>query len=168
MNIVAMAIIGSIVLETTKGTIKLRLFPDRAPIHSANFVKLVQDGFYDGLIFHRIIPGFMSQGGDPEGTGSGGPGYQIPAEMGVPHEAGALAAARLGDQVNPERKSSGSQFYLCHDDTGCKHLDGNYSVYGKIVEGLEVNTSLTVTYDQSGPIEGIEPDKIIKASIITE
>jgi len=155
-------------LETSKGLLKFRLFPDRAPIHCANFVKLVQDGFYNGLIFHRVIPGFMSQGGDPEGTGGGGPGYQIPAEMGVGHEAGSLAAARLGDEVNPERKSSGSQFYICHDDGGCRHLDGNYSVYGKLVEGVEINTTLNVTYDSQGPIEGIEPDVIIKATITSE
>jgi len=157
-----------VVMETSKGILKFRLFPDRAPLHCANFVKLVQDGFYDGIIFHRVIPGFMSQGGDPDGTGSGGPGYQIPAEIGVGHEAGSLAGARLGDQVNPQRKSSGSQFYICHDDTGCRHLDGQYSVYGKLVEGIDVNRSLNVTYDRNGPIKGIEPDVIIKATVVSE
>ncbi len=157
-----------VVFETTKGTLKIRLFPDRAPLHTANCVKLVQDGFYDGLIFHRVIPGFMSQGGDPDGTGEGGPGYDIPAEIGVEHEAGAMAGARLGDAVNPERRSSGSQFYFCHDDTGCKHLDGQYSVYGKIVDGLDINRSLAVTYDASGPIQGVESDVIKKATLEIE
>jgi len=154
-----------VVMETTKGTMKFELYPDHAPIHSANFVKLVQDGFYDGLTFHRIIPGFMSQGGDPDGDGTGGPGYQLPAEISAGHRAGALAAARLGDQVNPERKSSGSQFYICHNDEGCAHLDGHYSVFGRIVDGHPVNTKLNVTYDSNGPIDGIEPDTITKMSL---
>ncbi len=147
------------VLETTKGTIRIRLFPDAAPIHSANFVKLIQEGFYDGLTFHRIIEGFMSQGGDPEGTGSGGPGYTLPAEIGLPHEAGRVSAARLGDEMNPERRSSGSQFYLCHTTEGVAHLDGDYSVFGQIIEGQDVNLALNV----SGP--GVEPDKIDRAYV---
>lgn len=130
------------VFETSKGTIKIKVFPDDAPLHAANFVKLVQDGFYDGLTFHRVIPNFMSQGGDPEKTGMGGPGYTIPAEIGATHDAGRLAAARTGDEVNPERRSSGSQFYLCHSKSGCAHLDGQYSVYGEIIEGQDVNLKL--------------------------
>lgn len=154
------------VLETTKGIMKIRLFPDAAPIHSANFVKLIQEGFYDGLTFHRVIQGFMSQGGDPEGTGAGGPGYTLPAEINLPHEVGSLAAARQGDQVNPERRSSGSQFYLVHTREKCAGLDGAYTVFGKIIQGQDVNLSLTVTQDaQSRPIEGVEPDKIIRAYI---
>lgn len=146
------------VLETTKGTIKIRLFPEKAPLHSANFVKLIQDGFYDGLTFHRVIPGFMSQGGDPTGDGTGGPGYTILAEIGMKHDAGRLAAARLGDAVNPERRSSGSQFYLCHNREGTAHLDNQYTVYGEIVDGLNINISLA-------PQGSGQADSIVKAYI---
>ncbi|HDS30890.1 MAG TPA: peptidylprolyl isomerase [Firmicutes bacterium] len=148
------------VLETSKGTIRLKLFPDEAPIHSANFVKLIQDGFYDGLTFHRVIKDFMTQGGDPEGTGTGGPGYNLPAEISLPHSAGSLAAARQGDEVNPMKESSGSQFYMCHTTEGVQHLNGQYSVFGQIIEGQDVNLALNVT----GP--GVVPDKIIRAYIV--
>jgi cyclophilin family peptidyl-prolyl cis-trans isomerase len=147
------------VLETTKGTIKIRLFPDSAPIHCANFVKLIQDGFYDGLTFHRVIQNFMSQGGDPLGDGTGGPGYTLPAEIRERHEAGSVAGARLGDDVNPRRNSSGSQFYICHSTQGCAHLDGQYTVFGKVIEGQDVNLSLNVTG------QGVVPDKIIHAYV---
>ena len=153
-----------VVLQTTKGIIKIRLIPDAAPIHSANFVKLVRDGFYDGLTFHRVIKGFMSQGGDPEGTGRGGPGYTLPAEIGLPHYPGSVAAARLPDEYNPERRSSGSQFYMCHTRERCAKLDGAYTVFGNIVEGQDVNLSLTPTHDDNNnPIPGVVPDKIIDA-----
>lgn len=145
------------VLETTKGVIRIRLFPDEAPIHSANFVKLIQDGFYDGLLFHRVIDDFMSQGGDPMGDGSGGPGYDLPAEINLTHAAGRVAAARLGDSVNPRRYSSGSQFYMCRSTEGCARLDGQYTVFGEIVEGRDVNLALRVTE------VGVEPDRIIRA-----
>jgi len=152
-----------VVLETTKGIIKIRVHPEAAPIHSANFVKLVMDGFYDGLKFHRVIQGFMSQGGDPEGTGQGGPGYTLPAEIGLPHVAGSIAAARLRDEDNPERRSSGSQFYLCHTDESCARLNGMYTVFGQIVEGLDVNLSLSVNYTGQGAIPGAPTDSIIRA-----
>lgn len=111
-----------VVMETTAGTIKLRLYND-TPLHKANFLKLVKDGYYDGLLFHRVIKDFMVQGGDPDSKdapagkmlGSGDPGYTIEAEINYPvryHKYGALAAARTGDEVNPERRSSGSQFYI--------------------------------------------------------
>ena len=146
------------VLETSKGIIRITLSPDDAPIHSANFVKLIQDGFYDGLTFHRVIDGFVSQGGDPDGTGSGGPGYTLPAEISLPHLEGSVAAARTSDAINPERRSSGSQFYLCHTIEQCGRLDGAYSVFGQIIEGQDVNLAMTVT----GP-RFIEPDTIIRA-----
>jgi cyclophilin family peptidyl-prolyl cis-trans isomerase len=154
-----------VVFETTKGVMKIRLFPDQAPIHSANFVKLVQEGFYDGLTFHRVMENFMSQGGDPEGTGQGGPGYTLPAEIGLPHRAGSVAAARVGDQYNPQRRSSGSQFYICHTDESCARLNGAYTVYGQVVEGLDVNRSLSINYTNQGPIPGAETDSIIRAYI---
>jgi cyclophilin family peptidyl-prolyl cis-trans isomerase len=142
------------VLETTKGIIKIRLFPDQAPIHSANFAKLIQEGFYDGSPFHRVIAGFMTQGGGrPDGSDSG---YVIPAEIGLPHKDGSLAAARTD---NPQRNSSGSQFYLCHSQEGSAHLDGAYTVYGEIIEGQDVNLSINVTNP------GVEPDRIIRAYI---
>jgi peptidyl-prolyl cis-trans isomerase B (cyclophilin B) len=153
--------------QTTKGLIKIKVFPEDAPLNSANFVKLSSDGFYDGITFHRVIKGFMSQGGDPTGTGAGGPtpDYTLPAEIGLPHVAGSVAAARTN---NPEERGSGSQFYLCHSTEGCSMLDGKYTVFGQIIEGQDVNLSLNVTYDHSGPIQGVEPDKIIKAWVEVE
>ena len=134
-------------IQTTHGTMTVRLYSD-TPLHRDNFVKLAKSGFYDGLLFHRIIPGFMIQGGDPytrDSTkiaqyGSGGPGYTVPAEIvaGRTHKKGALAAARRGDPVNPAKESSGSQFYIVQDADGCRHLDGEYTVFGEVVEGLDV------------------------------
>ena len=134
-------------IKTTDGTMTVRLYAD-TPLHRDNFVKLARSGFYDGLLFHRIIKGFMIQGGDPltrDSTkvaqfGTGGPGYTIPAEIkeGKTHKKGALAAARRGDQVNPAKESSGSQFYIVQDETGCKHLDGEYTIFGEVVDGLNV------------------------------
>lgn len=155
---------------------------NETPEHRDNFLKLVQEGFYDSLLFHRVIPGFMVQGGDPESRsaapgqmlGNGGPGYTVPAEIvpGLVHTKGALAAARQGDQVNPEKRSSGSQFYLVQGkpfqpneldmvaqrasrhgtpvtyseeqketyatEGGAPHLDGSYTVFGEVIEGLDV------------------------------
>jgi cyclophilin family peptidyl-prolyl cis-trans isomerase len=101
-----------------------------------NFLQLAKGGFYDGLTFHRVEPGFVVQGGDPMGNGTGGPGYTIPAEIGLPHIKGALAWARTGDEVNSERRSSGSQFYITLETT--PFLDGNYTVFGQTIEGMEV------------------------------
>jgi cyclophilin family peptidyl-prolyl cis-trans isomerase len=125
------------VIETNKGTIKIKFYHDAAPRHVENFVWLCRDGFYDGLKFHRYVPGFVIQGGDPEGTGQGGPGYQVPAEFSdKKHVKSAVASARKGDQVNPQKKSSGSQYYICLEDT--PHLDGGYTVWGKVIEGMDV------------------------------
>ena len=134
-------------IKTTDGTMTVKLYSD-TPLHRDNFVKLAQSGFYDGLLFHRIIRGFMIQGGDPftrdsskiAQFGTGGPGYTIPAEIvaGKTHKKGALAAARRGDQVNPAKESSGSQFYIVQDEEGCKHLDGEYTIFGEVVDGLSV------------------------------
>ena len=120
------------------GIIDLELDKAAAPITVENFEKLVREGFYDGLIFHRIIPGFMIQGGDPEGTGMGGPGYSIKGEFaanGVPnsliHTRGVLSMAR---SMMPD--SAGSQFFIMHEDA--PHLDGQYAAFGKVIEGIEV------------------------------
>ena len=132
---------------TSLGTIKVRLYAD-TPKHRENFAKLAFEGFYDGLLFHRVINGFMIQGGDPltksseneAKFGTGGPGYTIEAEF-VPehtHKKGALAAARQGDMVNPLKESSGSQFYLVQDPGACAQLDGAYTVYGETIDGFKV------------------------------
>ena len=133
-------------IVTNYGTIKIKLYKD-TPLHRENFAKLALSGFYDGLLFHRVINGFMIQGGDPltkdpanaDRFGTGGPGYTIPAEIvpGFTHKKGALAAARRGDQVNPAKESSGSQFYIVQDENGCKHLDGEYTIFGEVVSGFE-------------------------------
>lgn len=134
-------------IQTNLGTIKVKLY-SKTPKHRANFEKLALSGFYDGLLFHRVIDGFMIQGGDPntkdttlvEKYGQGGPGYTIPAEFvrEYRHKKGALAAARRGDAANPERESSGSQFYIVQDEEACAALDGAYTVFGETVEGFDV------------------------------
>lgn len=118
-------------IATDKGDIVVRLFPDDAPMHSAAFLKLVESGFYDGLAFHRVEPGFVVQGGDPDGNGTGGPGYRLKAEFNArPHKRGTLAMARSSDP-----NSAGSQFYLCLDDA--RFLDGQYTVFGETIDGFD-------------------------------
>ena len=132
---------------TNMGVIKVKLY-SKTPKHRENFARLALSGFYDGILFHRVINGFMIQAGDPltkdpdkaASYGTGGPGYTIPAEF-VPeytHLKGALAAARRGDAANPYKESSGSQFYLVQDEYGCSSLNGDYTVFGQTVEGLDV------------------------------
>jgi len=122
-------------IVTGKGNIVAELYQD-TPEGLNNFVTLALNGYYDGLTFHRVEPGFVIQGGDPLGEGSGGPGYTIPAEINHLHPRGALAWARTGDQINPERRSSGSQFYITLD--AVTFLDGAYSVFGYVIEGMDV------------------------------
>lgn len=126
------------VITTPKGDITVELYADEAPQTVSNFIYLVKEGFYNGLTFHRVEPGFVVQGGDPDGNGTGGPGYTVPAEI-VPtlkHVKGAVASARLADQVNPARASSGSQFYIALEAT--PFLDGQYTVWGKVINGMTV------------------------------
>lgn len=136
-------------IETNLGTIKVKLY-SKTPKHRDNFEKLALSGYYDSLLFHRVINGFMIQGGDPftrdtsaasvAKYGQGGPGYTIPAEF-VPelkHKKGALAAARRGDMANPKKESSGSQFYIVQDEAACAQLNGEYTVFGETVSGMEV------------------------------
>jgi peptidyl-prolyl cis-trans isomerase B (cyclophilin B) len=120
------------VFDTAKGVIKVELLADKAPLTVANFVNLAQRGFYDGLNFHRVIPDFMIQGGCPEGSGRGGPGYRFEDETrnGVAHERGVLSMANAGPNTN------GSQFFITHVKTDW--LDGRHTVFGKVIEGLEV------------------------------
>lgn len=132
---------------TSLGTMKIKLY-NMTPKHRDNFVKLVNENYYDGLRFHRVIEGFMIQGGDPYSRdttkvdlwGQGGPDYTIPAEFVSQywHKKGAIAAARKGDRANPTKASSGSQFYIVHDENACLHLDGEYSIFGEVTEGLDV------------------------------
>ncbi len=127
------------VISTNFGDIVLEFFPDKAPNHVANFLKLAESGFYDGTIFHRVIPGFMIQGGCPNSKpnargvpGTGGPGWNVKAEFNdVSHVRGILSMARSSD---PD--SAGSQFFICHADS--KFLNGQYTVFGKVVSGMEV------------------------------
>lgn len=125
-------------------TFKAELYPDVAPQSVNNFVSLIKKGFYDGLIFHRVIPGFMIQGGDPEGTGMGGPGYSIKGEFAsngfkndLRHTKGVLSMAR---SMMPD--SAGSQFFIMHETS--PHLDGEYAAFGKITEGQEVVDAIAV------------------------
>ncbi|MFC6998498.1 peptidylprolyl isomerase [Rufibacter roseus] len=133
-----------VTIETEQGTIRLVLFED-TPKHRENFLKLVNEKFYDGTTFHRVIDGFMIQGGDvnskddnPNNDGAGNIGYTIPAEIKHKHVYGALAAARLGDAMNPKKESSGSQFFLVENHDGVPFLDNQYTVYGQVIDGLSV------------------------------
>ena len=164
-------------IVTNLGTIKVKLY-SKTPLHRYNFEKLALSGYYDGLLFHRVINGFMIQGGDPntrdrspEGVakyGQGGPGYTVPAEFipGYRHKKGALAAARRGDAANPMKESSGSQFYLVQDEAACAQLDGAYTVYGETIEGLDVIDRIAkeATDNRDRPVH----DVIIKKIILDE
>ena len=119
------------------GTMKIKMFTKEAPKNVTNVANLAIKGFYNGLIFHRLIPGFMIQGGDPKGDGTGGPGYTVPAEFNAhKHLKGTMAMARLGDEANPKKESSGSQFYICFVPT--PFLDNNYTTIGEMVDGIPV------------------------------
>ena len=147
------------------GVIKAELYPDIAPNTVSNFVSLVGSGFYDGLIFHRVIPGFMIQGGDPQGTGMGGPGYSIKGEFArngfrqnnLKHTRGVLSMAR---SMMPN--SAGSQFFIMH--ANAPHLDGDYAAFGKVTEGMDVvdRIAQTPTGFQDRPVQ----DMRIKAATV--
>ena len=145
-------------IVTTHGTMKVKLY-SQTPQHRDNFVKLVSENYYDGIRFHRVIEGFMIQTGDPlsrdtsmiNSWGTGGPEKTVPAEFIAEygHKKGAIAAARKGDMANPKKASSGSQFYIVHDPNTCIHLDGQYTVFGEVTEGLEVIDAIaTVATDR--------------------
>lgn len=190
-------------METTAGTMVLQLY-NETPKHRDNFIKLANEGYYDGLLFHRVIKAFMIQGGDPDSKnaskgqplGQGGPGYTVEAEIKphIFHMKGSLAAARMGDAVNPEKASSGSQFYIVQGRTfndnelnsiemrngmkysaetremyktvgGTPHLDGAYTVFGKVVEGLDVIDAIAASPTAPGdrPLEDV---KIIAVKVL--
>ncbi|MCK9291737.1 MAG: peptidylprolyl isomerase [Bacteroidales bacterium] len=120
---------------TSKGTMVLELYEDDAPLTVANFVKLSNSGFYDGLSFHRVIPDFVIQGGCPKGNGTGGPGYTIPCELDGEkqyHDRGVISMAHAG------RNTGGSQFFICHNRENTAHLDRNHTVFGKVIENVDV------------------------------
>ena len=127
------------------GTIKAELYPEIAPNSVNNFISLIEKGFYNGLIFHRVIPGFMIQGGCPKGNGTGGPGYEIPGEFAangftndLKHTRGVLSMARA---MHPD--SAGSQFFIMHEDA--PHLDGQYAAFGQVLEGMDVVDKIAAT-----------------------
>lgn len=192
-----------ILIETDFGNIKAKLY-DSTPQHRDNFIKLAKEGFFDGTLFHRVIDGFMIQGGDPDSKtaqpgqplGMGGPGYTLPAEIGAKHYRGALSAARRGGAGNPEKRSSGSQFYIVQNGPvpqaqmaqmvqqlaakgvqysqaeidyyttygGTPFLDGDYTVFGMVTEGLDVVDKIARVQKDQGdrPIEDIK----MKVSVI--
>ena len=143
-------------------TIRLELYPEIAPITVENFLDLVNKGFYNGLSFHRIIPGFMIQGGDPSGNGTGGPGYKIKGEFksngvnnDIKHERGVISMARAFDP-----NSAGSQFFIMHKDA--PHLDGEYAAFGKVIEGLETVDEIASveTGFQDAPVKKVVMEKM--------
>ena len=163
-------------IVTSMGTIRVKLY-SKTPKHRQNFIHLALTGYYDDLLIHRVVPDFVIQGGDPytkdstrfDQWGQGGPDYMIPAEF-VPeytHKKGALAAARSGDIANPMKESNGSQFYLVVSPENCKHLDGEYTVFGEAVSGLNVIDRISrVRTDKYGrpirpvKIKDIKPSKV--------
>ena len=154
-----------VIIEMENGKkIKIELYPEIAPISCENFEKLVKSGFYDGLTFHRVIPGFMIQGGCPNGTGTGGPGWNIKGEFSsngvkndLKHTRGVLSMAR---SMMPN--SAGSQFFIMHEDA--PHLDGNYAAFGKVIEGIEVVDEIAETATNSAD-KPITPQIMKKVTI---
>ena len=143
-------------IDTSEGLVVVELWDDVAPGHVENFAKLADQGFYNGLCFHRVISGFMIQGGCPEGKGTGGPGWNIPAEFNDrQHEEGVLSMARSQDP-----NSAGSQFFVCLDR--CPHLDGQYSAFGKVVDGIEAVRTIGSTATDPGdrPLETVTINSI--------
>ncbi|MDR2065161.1 MAG: peptidylprolyl isomerase [Prevotellaceae bacterium] len=160
-------------IVTSLGTIRIKLYSE-TPRHRDNFVKLATSGYYNGVLFHRVIKNFMIQTGDPDSKnaqpgadlGIGGPDYKIDAEI-LPkfkHKKGAVAAARQGDQINPEKKSSGSQFYIVQNQNGTPHLDGAYTVFGETVSGLDVVDKIATVQTGKGdrPVTDVKIEKIVR------
>jgi len=144
---------GTLVLETTKGEVRIALLETLAPKHVARIKELASDGFYDGIIFHRVIAGFMAQTGDPTGTGMGGSGQNLKAEFsGYAYTYGTVGMARA---MNPD--SADSQFFICFD--GCSHLTGQYTVWGQVESGMDVVEEINIGEPPASP------DSIIKASV---
>ncbi|MBK6941388.1 MAG: peptidylprolyl isomerase [Planctomycetes bacterium] len=165
-------------METKSGAMDVEFWTDVAPATGLHIANLVARGYYDGLKFHRVMKGFMIQGGDPKGDGSGGPGYSIEAEFNSrKHEPGVLSMARIGDPrerlgARPEAKfanSGGSQFFLCHGDAS--FLDEKYTAYGKVVNGMDVVDKIATAPVGPNPMSGepsmpVDPIKIDKATLV--
>jgi len=145
------------VVELAKGgQFEITFFPETAPNHVANFVSLARQGYYNGTTFHRVLDGFMAQGGDPTGTGSGGPGYQIPAEFSnLPHVRGTVSMARTSDP-----NSAGSQFFICFKTVS--FLDGQYTVFGQVTKGMEVVDKIKRRDPEMNPREPGDAIKEVK------
>ena len=148
------------------GVMKAELYPDTAPNTVNNFIHLVQKGYYDGLIFHRVIPGFMIQGGDPQGTGMGGPGYHIKGEFlanghpnPIKHKRGVISMARA---AHPD--SAGSQFFIMHADA--PHLDGEYAAFGKVISGME-ECDRIVNVPRNRMDRPLQDEKMVKVTVET-
>ena len=152
------------VVATSAGALTLEFLPEKAPKHVQNFVELAEKGFYDGTVFHRVIPGFMIQGGCPHGSGTGGPGYQIDAEFNdTPHVRGVLSMARSSDP-----NSAGSQFFICHAEA--RSLDRQYTAFGRLVAGDETLDAIANAPTQPGG-EGskpVDPVKIESVKIVRQ
>ena len=149
------------------GVIKAELYPEIAPNSVHNFISLIEKGFYNGLIFHRVIPGFMIQGGCPQGNGTGGPGYQIPGEFAangfqndLKHTRGVLSMARA---MHPD--SAGSQFFIMHEDA--PHLDGQYAAFGQVLEGMDVVDKIAATKTGWGD-KPLTPQIMAKVTVDTQ
>lgn len=156
-----------VTFETTAGTITAELYPEIAPNTVNNFISLINKGFYDGLIFHRVIKGFMIQGGDPDGVGTGGPGYSIKGEFAIngvennlKHTAGVISMAR---SMMPD--SAGSQFFIMHKDA--PHLDGQYAAFGKVTDGMDTVNAIAETETDYSDAP-LEPQMIIKVTVDTD
>ena len=153
---------NTIHMELKTGRVTIRLRPDLAPKHVARIKRLVKEKFYDGIVFHRVIAGFMAQTGDPTGTGRGGSPYpDLPAEFSdAPFRRGTIGAARTSDP-----NSANSQFFICFTDTGCAHLRGQYTVWGQVVDGMEHIDAIKKGAPGSGLVEN--PDRIISMRLAT-
>ena len=156
-----------VTFETTAGIIKAELYPEIAPNTVNNFISLINKEFYDGLIFHRVIKGFMIQGGDPEGVGIGGPGYSIKGEFAMngfennlAHTEGVLSMAR-----SQMPNSAGSQFFIMHKNA--PHLDGQYAAFGKVTEGMDVVNAIAETKTDYSDAP-LEPQMMIKVTVDTQ
>ena len=164
-------------LSTDFGQMYIHLY-DETPLHKANFDSLVRAGFYDSTEFHRCIRNFMIQGGDPNSKddnrgndGTGGPGYTVAAEIDsskFKHTYGALAAARIGNSGNPERRSSGSQFYIVNNVNGTPHLDGEYTTFGMVLSGIEVATTIAKQPQNSSNLPNERKKMVMKYAELTQ
>lgn len=147
-------------LDLKDGRVTIEMYPDKAPNHVARIKELVKEGFYDGIVFHRVIDGFMAQTGDPTGTGMGGSGQKLNAEFNeLPHKRGTVSMARA---QHPD--SADSQFFICFKD--CNWLDGQYTIWGQVIDGMELVDNIKKGAPYSGEVE--DPDIIVKMTMASD